>query len=910
MPIHGPRRPGGGGGAGGVHASIQKADDASMGVEIRSVEDASWALTTEERDYLPVQASAEYFREANPADRLRVTLPADLPDAFGVDGDAWRMPVLKGNPGIPAVPGVAQQPAVRASFLYDLSGIDTNGIRVTFDGALASTQGVDGNDWTFAVAANANTGVVSAQVNVATQSVTLFVGTIGTTYGHAFNALDTVNTGGVSFSVEYVGNTVASSSLAAAGSDSPDFFSGGSDLVPAQAAVPAVAREALSAVVSPLPIRRLTLRIIATDTLNQIAAVVQAATYDDVDGVERTIGAANVEVAGAGGTNFGANQIFSSSAAGDIVGFEGGVAPEPISAALDVATKVLTVRYYDVEDTFEDILNVVNTITGFTPVLIHETPEADSPEAAGFTRPFRGAGGSDGGGGDSVAVIPSTFAQIGDTLENQVDDRYFQVANFPPGGSIRDIDSLYFLVEDYAVYGPIPGKFWNDLDPNDGTPAATQFGRGQLVLLGSRPDVTGTSDTGGVLAQLHIRKYAGDTFWVASERGATFANFKVFRDQKGSVVVTPAVPSADPVDVDEIDNLINPKDAYGAADYKKFYFANALLWRVDRVHHEGHSAEAPFIVLNSSDFRGFHANSDQVAAPSDGDFFANYFFGDFEIYRTSNIGGHQGLTGWYNFDPTEAGEVWDEVNNAGETLLLSWAPGSLIHNIADLPRLASAAGQVFMDRTNNRIIAVASYTPASAEYNRYYGAIYIPPGRVTVAAGARPPVAYFYGVGQDEREPDDYPIDPQDIGAAGTLRLQFAANGPHEEFFGGAAAIGNPFVPVADIISTIDVILNRPLLTEMVLQLPAGTYDFDFIGGIRVTSDSAATMRLHKVTSGLDDRVMSRGTAFQTQDVGHYTDVILKARDIVLDGAEQVYFRGTGFSNELWRFFLRIAKTS
>ena len=208
------------------------------------------------------------------------------------------------------------------------------------------------------------------------------------------------------------------------------------------------------------------------------------------------------------------------------------------------------------------------------------------------------------------------------------------------------------------------------------------------------------------------------------------------------------------------------------------YNVGGTLLKVIRDHHAGHSAAAPFVTLASTAFRGFHTSSDQVTAPGNGDFYANTLYGDFEAYRTAGFFG--GASGWYTHDPTAPGEVWDEINHGGETIVLSWVPGSLIRNIDDLPRLASAAGQVFIDSTNSRIIAVTSYTPAEASHTTYKTTIYdagtTPLHQPPPSNGSSDGI-FLWRRTDREAEPSNYPVSFQDVATGGVIRPRFAADG-------------------------------------------------------------------------------------------------------------------------------------
>ena len=158
---------------------------------------------------------------------------------------------------------------------------------------------------------------------------------------------------------------------------------------------------------------------IDTDTNADIVAAAATAAYSDLDGASQIFPVGSIVAVGDGTTPLGDGTNLFNRPVGNHknFNFSGGVNPDPITAELDAAAKLLEVTYHADYDTMTEILDII-AATAATPVLIHGTDGDLLPEASPFTRAFRGAGGaggaSGGGGGGSVsssvmATPPSFF---------------------------------------------------------------------------------------------------------------------------------------------------------------------------------------------------------------------------------------------------------------------------------------------------------------------------------------------------------------------------------------------------------------------------------------------------------------------------------------------------------------------
>ena len=142
--------------------------------------------------------------------------------------------------------------------------------------------------------------------------------------------------------------------------------------------------------------------------------------------------------------------------------------------------------------------------------------------------------------------------------------------------------------------------------------------------------------------------------------------------------------------------------------------------------------------------------------------------------------------------------------------------------------------------------------------------IFQPPGLAQPKpAGSNNPVAEFWGIGQTERWPSTYPNED----GGRNRRMRFAARTggqPHRHFFGGADAIGDPFVAVGDISGDIDATPNvAPALDgDTVFSLNAGIYTISGWLGVRASLQVTIQYALFRIRANADDLIISNPAAY------------------------------------------------
>ena len=360
------------------------------------------------------------------------------------------------------------------------------------------------------------------------------------------------------------------------------------------------------------------------------------------------------------------------------------------------------------------------------------------------------------------------------------------------------------------------------------------------------------------------------------------------------------------------EGFISPKNSYGAADVGKFLAENTLIKEVERTYHAGHgklvggtTTPGTWIELGSgtppsadegggagAHFRGWHHRTRQVTGEVTGDFVAIIATGDFEIF-TDGTDPALGSRGWRGYNPFEAGSYWATItDSAGADFVVDGRGFTQVETLEEAFNQAENIGDAFTVRQTRQIVVNETVTHAEAEDTKYKAEVYYPPG-------TREPVGVFFGIGQTEEWPSDYPND-QD--GAASRRMAFAADGPHIAWKGGNSFYDDIFVAAADVSSDIDIGSPAGATDNIVFTLPAGRYKIEvWWASSNTTADANLQLGLFEITSGVDDSVIG----FATSN-GAYTGSMLieqipaglyVSRTILLEGDEQIYVAAAGVIN-------------
>ena len=321
---------------------------------------------------------------------------------------------------------------------------------------------------------------------------------------------------------------------------------------------------------------------------------------------------------------------------------------------------------------------------------------------------------------------------------------------------------------------------------------------------------------------------------------------------------------------------------------------------------EPHAAEDRAVTLTElthAMFLGFHRRQSGAQNQAGGFnnlvagmFYLNTTYDDWEKYAT------QPGPGWSNFIPFRDGEVW-----AGKTF------HSFVHGEAQAKTRATAVGQVFVDLTGSKVLEVTAYSNAVPAEVR--------PRLYDTLGFKNNPAAYWWGIGQSERNPNNF---PNGVNGIRLRRLQFAIGDPvgtpHEQFFGWEdLGIGDIFVPTAMVSSDIDSVSGQGNtgggLIQVVISPPTGLYNLDYYVDTSLTAETSFHSVLNRITSGNDDVEIHRSIGYATVEAGLRSVAQggrLTIKDFRFDSAEQYYFalRGTSMPNEgNSRHALRLERT-
>ena len=186
------------------------------------------------------------------------------------------------------------------------------------------------------------------------------------------------------------------------------------------------------------------------------------------------------------------------------------------------------------------------------------------------------------------------------------------------------------------------------------------------------------------------------------------------------------------------------------------------------------------------------------------------------------------------------------------------------------------------------------------------------------AAGFQPgpPTAIYWGVGQTERWPSNFPNIQT---GAGLRRMQFASGTlPHEDFDGGGNALGDIFVAGASVSTDIDSGDPARATERVVFTLPAGRYHI-FVKATQRNDnaefDTDISLSIRRISPGDDDVVIgetpSAGAGTTTnEDIRRTYDIAI--RNLVVAGTEQFYLTfaevGLGENADNTRHYMEIER--
>ena len=170
---------------------------------------------------------------------------------------------------------------------------------------------------------------------------------------------------------------------------------------------------------------------------------------------------------------------------------------------------------------------------------------------------------------------------------------------------------------------------------------------------------------------------------------------------------------------------------------------------------------------------------------------------------------------------------------------------------------------------------------------------------------------WYYGIGQAERWPADFPnTDDPPAGAGLVLRLRVAANGPHQTYRGGDE-IDNMFVATGDVSALIDA--GAPAIDgQMVFQPPAGVWDIEGWVGFGINEFQSAFL-LREITPVIDDILLGKGNdytvGYTEGTIDTSTTSVIRYPDFETDGSKSLYWAMQDMNPEdTLKFVFRIVK--
>ena len=386
---------------------------------------------------------------------------------------------------------------------------------------------------------------------------------------------------------------------------------------------------------------------------------------------------------------------------------------------------------------------------------------------------------------------------------------------------------------------------------------------------------------------------------------------------------------------DATSGYIAPKDEYVSDDLGKRVWENGIEKVIQLVTQVGHSRVVAFQDLanavsaldadgnnvttgGAGDFLGFFQNLSGIPGLSivDGSWVALIGSGDFEIQDPTAFYSSEH---WNSYNPFRGSGTrpWATITLADATTLdhvpftdpdtgvvSDWR---VVNTSGHAENFTTAVGEAFFISNEQKIRMVTAYTEHADDEVRYVAVPYYAPGVLK-------PVGVFYGIGQTEEWPSDFPNEQDGVNLR---RMAFAANGPHDGWEGGLDGFyADIFVAAADVDSDIDAGEPAAATANVAFTLPVGRYTVEVWWSVDDDAgDQTLAFGLFEVLSGVDDSIIGFPVGFKpdveafTSSENQFQGIYIK-RTLVSAGTEQFYLGAVGISgsDHNTRHYMQITK--
>ena len=537
-----------------------------------------------------------------------------------------------------------------------------------------------------------------------------------------------------------------------------------------------------------------------------------------------------------------------------------------------------------------------------------------------------GGGGGGGGGGTPTTVVPKRRTLLART---EIDEDTYVAVDFlltPTAGNTIVFEGyLNATATNPRAVAVLPVDTFLKLA---NLAAAPTNSAGLLAVYWRETDDTGVTNN---TDEFYIGRGADDAVYLRDRNSDVFVEvYEEYLDVTGG---TGSRGPAGPPGGGGAPGWIEPKDEYVADDLGKFLLEHGVLKHIVLEAHAGHSRVVEFQTLanavsaldadgvqvstgGAGNFLGFFANVSAIPALSISDevWAAFTAAGDFEIQDPT---GFYSSEHWNSYNPFRGSgdRPWATITLADATtqdhvpftdpdtgIVSDWR---IVNTTDHAERFTTAVGEAFFIQDEQQIRMVTAYTPHEAGEVQYVSEPYYSPGVLK-------PVGVFFGVGQTEEWPSDFPNEQ--MGSA-LRRMAFAADGPHDGWDGGLdGRYDDIFVAAADVDADIDTGLPAAATDNVVFNLPVGRYTIEvWWTNNNLSGDQTVGLVLAEVTSGADDVQLGLGVGFSNDiDVGDtetiFAGIYLK-RTVVLAGDEQLYIGVVGLLIDAdTRHYMQITK--